>query len=194
MCAWPGETGDPWGYEAAANFLTLTSPHTSDRVPVQAPARTNHSQDGQRGGACDAAQIPAPWGLNLPDSACALQQVLLVHGLHAASPSAPSKLRAGQWLLAVTFYLPLRSCRCAPRPPALSPALATSCEAARLASCAKARGEGGRVAGCKGNPGSAPRTGPLHPGARRSGAACDLKLLPGAKRKALAKSCPELLS
>lgn len=96
VCAWPGETGDPWGYEAAANFLTLTLPHTSDRVPVQAPARTNHSQDGQRGGACDAAQIPAPWGLNLPGSACALQQVLLVHGLHAASPSAPSKLRAGR--------------------------------------------------------------------------------------------------
>lgn len=88
LYAWSGETGVPRGYEAIASFLfPLLHPIPLAGSQVQAPARTKHSQDGQRGGACDATQIPAPWGLNLPGSARALQQVLLVHGRHAASPT-----------------------------------------------------------------------------------------------------------
>lgn len=139
LCAWPGETGDPRGYEATASFL-FPWPHPIPLAgsQVQAPARTNDSQEGQRGGACDAARIPAPWGLNLPGSA--LQQVLFVHGRHAAFSQCALEVARGA--TAERTHLPLGSRRCAPRPPALSPALATPCEAARGASCAKARGEG----------------------------------------------------
>lgn len=45
-----------------------------------------------------------------------------------------------------------------PRGRRLYPALANPCEAALGASCAKARGEEGAVAGCKGRPAVAPRT------------------------------------
>lgn len=117
-------------------------------MPVQAPARTNHSRDGQRGGACDAALIPAPWGLNLPGSARALQQVLLVHGLHAASPGAPSQVARGT--MAARSHLPpsapvLPPAPCArplyprPSPPRVKP------PAARRVQKPAGRGKGGRL-------------------------------------------------
>lgn len=92
-------------------------------------------------------------------------------GLHAGSPAdsacprsscRPSQcaLKVARGTTAARTHLPLGSRRCAPRPPALSPVLASSCEAARRASCAKACGEGGRVTGCKGSLGSAPRPAP----------------------------------
>lgn len=133
--------------------ISFLLPHPIPRIgsqfkPPPGPTTAKMVKEEVR---CDAVQLPAPWGLNLPGSARALQQVLLVHGLHAAFPGAPSKLRAGRWQLAVTFHLPLRPCRCAPRRPALSSALlATWCEAARRASCAKARGEGGGWPAAKG--------------------------------------------
>lgn len=119
-----GETDVPRGYEATANFLfPLLHPIPLAGSQVQAPTRTKHSQAGQRGGACEASQIPAPWGLNLPGSARALQQVLLVHGRHAASPTErPRSCAPGRWQRALTHlaltHLSLGSRRCAPHPPA----------------------------------------------------------------------------
>lgn len=80
------------------------------------------------------------------------------------------------------------------RPPALSPALTTPCEAARRASCAKARGEGGRVTVCKGNRGSVPYTDPLRPEPEGAQQPATKSLRFFSRSKALAKSCPELLS
>lgn len=146
LCAWPGETGDPRGYEATASFL-FPWPHPIPLAgsQVQAPARTNDSQEGQRGGACDAARIPAPWGLNLPGSARALQQVLFVHGRHAASPSAPSKLRAGRRQSALTFRSgPAAAPRARPLYPRPSP-LRVKPPAARRVQKPAGRGKGDRL-------------------------------------------------
>lgn len=146
LCAWPGETGDPRGYEATASFL-FPWPHPIPLAgsQVQAPARTNDSQEGQRGGACDAARIPAPWGLNLPGSARALQQVLFVHGRHAASPSAPTKLRAGRRQSALTFRSgPAAAPRARPLYPRPSP-LRVKPPAARRVQKPAGRGKGDRL-------------------------------------------------
>lgn len=74
--------------------------------------------------ACSPAGSACPW------SACCLSRCALPScAWDDGSSKSPSTFRS-------------RPAACALRPPALSPALATSCEAARRASCAKARGEG----------------------------------------------------
>lgn len=95
------------------NFLLL--PHSIPLAVSQfkPQPQTNHNQDSQRGDACSAAQIPAPWGLNLPGSACALQQILLVHGLQ--SRLSQCALEVARRTRTTRTRLLLRSRSCAQR-------------------------------------------------------------------------------